>query len=288
MFIDKLIKKITTLQNPTVIGLDPDISQFPDNLKNLDIQEALESFNFSIIDKVCDIIPAVKLQSAYYEMYGLEGITAFKNTIDYAKSKGMIVIADVKRNDIGSTAKAYSKAYLGKAFDVDCITVNPYLGSDGIVPFLEDCKEYNKGLFILAKTSNPSSGEFQNITTADGKPVYVHVAEKIATWGSELIGEHGYSSIGAVVGATYPEEIKVLREKMKHVFFLIPGYGAQGGKAEDIRLALDNNNLGALINSSRGLMYAYKSNLWKDKFKSEEFANATRAEAIKMKDELWR
>jgi orotidine-5'-phosphate decarboxylase len=308
MFADKMLKKILEYQNPSVLGLDPDVENMPKFLKDeyfkniTDDNSALtssakliEHFNKAIIDNVCDIIPIVKPQVAYYEMYGIPGMQAFKNTVDYAKSKGMIVITDIKRSDIGTTAKAYSNAHLGrtiingvpkKIFDADCITVNPYLGTDGIAPFLEDCKNYDKGMFILVKTSNPSSGEFQDILSGDDT-IYVKVANKVKEWGSGLIGEMGYSSVGAVVGATYPQQLAELREVMPNTIFLVPGYGAQGGKAEDIKLAYDKNNLGAVVNSSRGLMYAYKSNLWKDKYSEEQFAEATKAEAVRMKKDLW-
>ena len=228
-------------------------------------------------------------------MYGIEGIKLYKEMIDYCKQKGMIVMADVKRGDIGSTSSGYSKAYLGKnminekeegIFDVDFATVNPYLGTDGVLPFVEDCKEYGKGIFILVKTSNKSSGELQDLKLENGKTVYEEVAGLVNTWGDELIGENGYSSVSSVVGATYPDQLKRLRQQMPHSYFLIPGYGAQGGKADDIALGFDKNGLGGIVNATRSLMCAYKSDLWKDKFSEEEYAKATRAEAIRMRDEL--
>ena len=222
------------------------------------------------------------------------GMKCFRETCKYAKEKGMIVIADIKRGDIGTTAAGYSNAYLGKTligeneksfYDIDFVTVNPYLGIDGIKPFIEDCKKYNKGIFILVKTSNKSSGELQDLKLEDGRTIYEKVAELVNTWGEELIGEYGYSSVSSVVGATYPVQIKELREIMPKSYFLIPGYGAQGGKAEDIALGF-KDGLGGIVNASRSLMRAYKSELWKDKFAEEDYAKATRAEAIRMRDEL--
>ena len=220
---------------------------------------------------------------------------AFEETCKYAKEKGMIVVADIKRGDIGSTAQGYSNAYLGQIkidnieipiFDVDFITVNPYMGTDCIKPFLEDCKKYDKGMFILVKTSNPSSGELQDLETKDGEEIYNKVAELVEKWGEDLRGEYGYSSIAAVVGATYPEQLKQIRQKAPHTYFLIPGYGAQGGKAKDIALGFDENGLGGIINNSRGLMCAYNLDEWKNQFSEDEYYKATRAEAIKMKEKL--
>lgn len=218
----------------------------------------------------------------------------FKKTCEYAKNKGMIVIADAKRGDIGTTAAGYSNAFLGKTklkqveeyvFDCDFITVNPYMGTDTITPFIEDCKKYNKGLFVLVKTSNKSSGDLQDLELSNGKKIYEHVAELVKMWGEDLIGENGYSAVSVVVGATYPEQLKTIRKIIPNAYFLIPGYGAQGGKAEDIALGFENG-LGGLVNASRSLMCAYKSEMWKDKFSEEEFAKATRQEALRMKDEL--
>ena len=220
---------------------------------------------------------------------------AFKETCKYAKEKGMIVIADIKRGDIGSTAQGYSNAFLGKTkigdkeesiFDVDFVTVNPYMGTDCVKPFIEDCKKYDKGIFILVKTSNPSSGELQDLKLENGQEVYMQVANLVEKWGEDLIGEYGYSSIAAVVGATYPEQLEQIRKEAPHTYFLIPGYGAQGGKANDIALGFDKNGLGGIVNASRSLMCAYKSELWKDEFKEEEYDKATRAEALRMKEEL--
>lgn len=304
MFIDRLLERIIELKNPSIIGLDPDVTALPEHLTDgianssnplKSACDAIEVFNKQLIDATCDVIPAIKPQAAYYEMYGVEGMRVLKTTIDYARSKGMLVIADVKRSDIGTTAKAYSNAYLGRTtignnkvavFDVDAVTVNPYLGSDGIKPFIEGCKEYDKGMFILVKTSNPSSGELQDLLI-DSNSLYSKVGSLVEEWGKDLVGKYGYSSIGAVVGATYPAQLKELREKMPKTLFLVPGYGAQGGKAEDIKLSYDKNNLGAIVNSSRGLMYAYKSEMYKNKYSAQEFAKATREEAIRMKNDLW-
>lgn len=299
--IDRLIKKIKQTNNPTVLGLDPRYEMLPKVVtqkysKDLEgVAKAILEYNKEIIDEVHTIIPAVKPQIAFYEMFGIYGIKVFKETCNYAKEKGMIVIADAKRGDIGSTAEGYSNAFLGKTpigedlekvFDVDFLTVNPYMGTDCVKPFIEDCKKYNKGLFILVKTSNPSSGELQDLKLENGQEVYKRVAELVKNWGKELIGEYGYSSIAAVVGATYPKQLQELRSLVPNTFFLIPGYGAQGGKAEDIALAFDENSIGGIVNASRSLMCAYKSEKWKNKFEEKDYAKATRAEAIRMRDEL--
>lgn len=299
--MDKLINKIQEMQNPTVIGLDPRYEMIPEFIKNKyeknleDVAEAILEFNKKIIDAVYDIIPAVKPQIAFYEMYGLEGMKVFEKTCKYAKEKGMIVIADIKRGDIGTTAKAYSNAFLGKTligdkeesiYDVDFVTLNPYMGIDAIKPFIDDCKKYNKGAFILVKTSNPSSGDIQDLQLESGEKVYTKVVKLVEEWGKDLVGEYGYSSISAVVGATYPKQLEELRKEAPHTFFLIPGYGAQGGKAEDILLGFDKNGIGGIVNSSRGLMCAYKSERWSSKYTEMQFAEATRTEALRMKGEL--
>ena len=299
--IDLLIDKIKETNNPTVMGLDPRYEMLPECIKNKygkdvkSVCEGILEYNKALIDSVCDIDPAVKPQIAFYEMFGIDGMECFKETCKYAKEKGMIVIADIKRGDIGTTAAGYSNAYLGETlvgdetrsfYDIDWVTVNPYLGIDGIKPFIEDCKKYNKGIFILVKTSNKSSGELQDLKLEDGKAVYEKVAELVNSWGEELIGEYGYSSVSSVVGATYPVQLETLRKIMPASYFLIPGYGAQGGKAEDIALGFDENGLGGIVNASRSLMCAYKSDRWKDEFTDEEYAKATRAEAIRMRDEL--
>ena len=299
--IDRLINKIKETNNPTVIGLDPRyellpkcvLEKYPNTLEG--VSQAIVEYNKALIDETYDVIPAVKPQIAFYEMFAIPGMKAFEETCKYAKQKGMIVIADIKRGDIGSTAQGYSNAYLGKTkigekeesiFDVDFVTVNPYMGTDCVKPFIEDCKKYGKGIFILVKTSNPSSGELQDVKLENGEEVYVKVAKLVEEWGKDLRGENGYSSIAAVVGATYPKQLKEIREIAPHTYFLIPGYGAQGGKVEDIALGFDKNGLGGIVNASRSLMCAYKSELWKDKFAEKDYAKATRAEALRMKEEL--
>lgn len=234
MIIDELIERIKVMGNPTVMGLDPRYELIPDEIKNKyddsnsGICKACLEFNKGLIESVCGIIPAVKPQAAFYEALGLEGMEVLKQTCEYAKSKGMMVILDAKRGDIGSTSKAYSKAYLEEGeMRADFLTVNPYLGSDGILPFVEDCDKFNKGVFILVKTSNPSSDELQNLKLENGRTIYEIVGELTEKWGEELRGKYGYSSVAAVVGATHPVQLKELREKMPHTFFLIPGYGAQ-------------------------------------------------------------
>ena len=299
--IDKLINKIKDTNNPTVMGLDPRYDMLPKCVtdkypKTLEgVSKAIIEYNKALIDATYDIIPAIKPQLAFYEMFGIPGMVAFEETCKYAKEKGMIIIADNKRGDIGSTAQGYSNAYLGRTpigeieeavYDVEFITVNPYMGTDCVKPFIEDCKKYDKGIFILVKTSNPSSGELQDVKIEIGEEVYKKVAELVEKWGEELRGEYGYSSIAAVVGATYPKQLQELRELAPHTYFLIPGYGAQGGKASDIALGFDKNGLGGIVNASRSLMCAYKSEKWKNKFKEEEYAQATRAEALRMRDEL--
>lgn len=305
MFVDKLIRKIKETNNPSVVGLDPRLEFIPAHIKEKAFKEfgnnfsgaaaAILDFNKKIIDAVYDVIPAVKPQLAYYEMYGLEGIQAFYQTIGYARSKGLLVIADGKRNDIGSTAEAYSAAYLGKTsingnstavFDADALTVNPYLGYDGIKPFIKDCELYGKGIFVLVKTSNKSSGQLQDMLTQFGKSIYEIVAEYVNDWGKTLTGEYGYSSVGAVVGATYPNQAKILRGIMKKAYILVPGYGAQGGTAKDAAHCFNSDGLGAIINASRSIMCAYQSEKWSDKFSGDEFDKACRAEAISMKEEI--
>jgi len=306
MFIDRLLEKITEKHNPAVIGLDPLIEYVPQSIREKytlihgntlkACSEAILEFNKRLLDAVRDIIPAVKPQSAYYEMYGSEGVRTLIETIRYAREKGFIVIVDAKRNDIGSTATAYSSAYLGETaignnisepvFGADALTVNGYLGIDGIKPMLECCGKYGKGIFVLVKTSNPSSVQLQDIVTDDGRKVYEVMADLVNDWGKDLIGKYGYSSAGAVVGATWPEQLKSLRRRMPHTFFLVPGYGAQGGSAADAAAAFDSNGLGAIINASRSLMCAYKLDRWSKHFTHEEFAEACREEALRMKKEF--
>ena len=299
--MDRLIDKIKQTNNPTVMGLDPRYEILPECIKekyeeNLEgASKAILEFNKALIDATYDIIPAIKPQIAFYEMYGLPGMKVFEETCKYAREKEMFVIADIKRGDIGTTAQAYSNAFLGKTkignieqsiYDVDFVTLNPYMGTDSIRPFIEDCKKYNKGAFVLVKTSNQSSGELQDLKLESREEVYIKVAKLVEKWGNDLIGEYGYSSISAVVGATYSKQLQKLRNIAQHTFFLIPGYGAQGGKAEDIALGFDKDKVGGIVNSSRGLMCAYKSDLWKDKYVEKDFAKATRAEAIRMRNEL--
>lgn len=299
--MDRLIEKIIKLKSPVVMGLDPRYEMIPECVRNkysLDLEgvsKAILEYNKTLIDSTYDIIPAIKPQMAFYEMFGIHGMQTFLDTCKYAKEKGMIVIADNKRGDIGSTAKGYSNAYLGKTkigeieesvFDVDFMTVNPYMGTDCIEPFVEDCKKYDKGIFILAKTSNPSSGELQDRKLENGEEVYKKVISLIEKWGQDLRGDFGYSSIAAVVGATYPKQLQELRSLAPHTFFLIPGYGAQGGKAEDIKLGFDKQGLGGIVNASRSLMCAYKKEEWKKNHKEEEYGLATREEALRMNKEL--
>lgn len=294
--IDLLIEKIKQTKNPSVVGLDTCVDYLPQDMQDKisslsDVCDALTEFNKNIVDNICDIVPAVKVQVAYYEMYGVYGMQAFQNTLQYAKSKGMVTIADIKRNDIGSTASAYSRAYLGKSsfcgmevtpFASDFITVNGYLGTDGIKPFTDDAKQYDKGAFILVKTSNPSSGDLQNKKLQNGNTVFEEMAAFVKEWGKDLVGKHGYSDIGAVVGATHKAEAEVLRKKFPSLFFLVPGYGAQGATAEDVSVNFDKNGLGAIVNSSRGILCAYK----KDKYTGKNYYQAARKASLDMKDDL--
>ncbi len=302
--IDRLISRIIEKRNPTAVGLDTRIEYVPDFIcekfminGKMDLEgaaSAIFEFNKRIIDAVHDLVPAVKVQVAYYEMYGPEGLKAFKDTIEYARSKDLVIIGDIKRNDIDSTAAAYSAAHIGmtnllgskaKAFDMDFATVNPYLGSDGINPFIEDCKEYKNGLFVLVKTSNKSSGEFQDLEIGDNK-LYELVGDMVSKWGSSLTGEYGYSSVGAVVGATYPSQGEELRKRMPYTFFLVPGYGAQGAGAKDIMGCFDSKGLGAVINASRSIICAYKREPWKDIYSAEDFDKAAREEVLAMKKNI--
>ena len=292
--IDKLIAKIQKTGAPIVVGLDPMLNYIPEHIQKKAFAEygetlegaaeAIWQFNKEIVDKTYDLIPAVKPQIAMYEQFGIEGLKAYKKTIDYCKSKDLVVIGDIKRGDIGSTSAAYAVGHLGKVqvgskcytpFGEDFATVNPYLGSDGIKPFLEVCKAEKKGLFILVKTSNPSSGEFQD-QLVNGRPLYELVGEKVAQWGEEHVGQSGYSYIGAVVGATYPEMGATLRKLMPKTFILVPGYGAQGGKGKDLVNFFNEDGLGAIVNSSRGIIAAYKQEKYA-KFGAENFGDASRA-----------
>lgn len=300
MALDRLIDKIVKTQNPTVAGLDPKLDFLPHYLKeeafslcgkNLKgAAVAILNYNKALIDVLCDIVPAVKPQLAYYEMYGVEGVKTFYETVQYAKEKGMFVIADGKRNDIGTTMEAYAAAHLGEVnvegesftpFGSDALTVNGYLGSDGIRPLLSVCERLDKGIFVLVKTSNPSSGELQDQKLGE-QSVYEAMGRMCESWGEALPGRYGYSGVGAVVGATYPEQLSELRKKLPHTFFLVPGYGAQGGGAGDVAGAFDERGLGAVVNSSRGILCAWK----KENCDERDFAGAARREAIRMREDI--
>ena len=291
--INKLVANIKKTNAPIVVGLDPMLNYIPEHVQKKAFAEfgetlegaaeAIWQFNKEIVDKTYDLIPAVNPQIAMYEQFGIPGLEAFKKTVDYCKEKGLVVIGDIKRGDIGSTSAAYAVGHLGHVqvgsksyapFDEDFVTVNPYLGSDGVNPFIDICKEENKGLFILVKTSNPSSGEFQD-QLVDGRPLYELVGEKVAAWGEAHMGDE-YSYIGAVVGATYPEMGKVLRKVMPKSYILVPGYGAQGGQGKDLVHFFNEDGLGAIVNSSRGIIAAYKQEAYA-KFGAENFGDASRA-----------
>ncbi|MCL2634416.1 MAG: orotidine-5'-phosphate decarboxylase [Oscillospiraceae bacterium] len=302
MSLDRLIEKIVKTQNPSVVGLDPSLDLIPEFIKQKaydkygenpkGMAKAVYKFNKGLIDELYGIVPAVKPQLAFYEALGVEGVKAFVKTTEYAKSKGMFIIADAKRGDIGSTAEAYATAFLGgSAFQADALTVNAYLGTDGVKPFINTCKTNDKGIFVLVKTSNPSSGELQDRRTACGMPaspeaeskaVYEIMGDMVAKWGEDLPGKYMYNGVGAVVGATYPEQIKQLRAKLPNTFFLVPGYGAQGGTAQDLAAAFDKNGLGGIVNSSRGIIAAYK----KENCDEHDYAKAAYREAIRMRDDI--
>jgi len=301
-FADLLTKRIQEKQNPSVVGLDPRINQIPQFIKDKNkaqfgenlkaLTASILEFNMGIIDAIKDIVPAVKPQIAFYEQFGPEGIWVYEATCKYAQTQGLIVIADAKRNDIGSTCEAYASAFLGeidvfgkteRAFSADALTVTPYLGSDGIKPFVENCKKYNHGIFILVKTSNPSSGELQDLPIGD-EVIHEYLAGLVSQWGTECIGsESGFSAVGAVVGATYPEEARLLRSLMPHAIFLVPGYGAQGGGAADTKPCFHKNGTGAIVNSSRGIIFAYQKD---EKYHESNYADAARDAALKMKEDL--
>lgn len=301
MAFDRLIENIVRTQNPSVVGLDPKLEYVPQYIIDKKVAKhgktlkaaakAIYEFNKCIIDEVHDICPAIKPQAAYYEMYGYEGVKVLYKTIRYAREHGMFVITDGKRNDIGATMEAYATAHLGytdvcgeqlPAFGADALTVNGYLGTDGISPLLEKCKAFDKGIFVLVKTSNKSSGELQDLTLENGSTIYGQMGDMCEKWGSEDMGKYGYSGVGAVVGATYPEQLAEMRTRLPHTFFLVPGYGAQGGGAEGVAKAFDANGLGAIVNSSRGVMCAYK----KEGCDEHEFAKAARREVIRMKEDI--
>ena len=296
--INKLTAKIQKTKAPIVVGLDPMLNYIPKHIQEKAFKEfgetlegaaeAIWQFNKEIVDKTYDLIPAVKPQIAMYEQFGTPGIMAFKKTVDYCKSKDLVVIGDIKRGDIGSTSAAYATGHIGKVqigankiapFDEDFVTLNPYMGADSITPFIDVCKEEKKGLFILVKTSNPSSGDFQDQMVGD-RPVYELVGEKVAQWGETCMGDD-YSYVGAVVGATYPEMGKTLRKIMPKAYILVPGYGAQGGQGKDLVHFFNEDGLGAIVNSSRGIIAAYKQEKYA-KFGEENFADASRAAAEDM------
>lgn len=301
MSFDRLIAKIIETGNPTVVGLDPKLDYVPEFIKKKAFEEksadlkgaakAILEFNKAIIDEIYDIVPAIKPQAAYYEMYGWHGVKTLYKTIEYAQSKGMFVMVDGKRNDIGATMEAYTNAYLGstevdgvkfEGFGADALTVNGYLGTDGIAPLTKVCAENDKGIFVLVKTSNKSSGELQDRLLDDGKTIYNTMGEMCEEWGKDTIGKYGYSAVGAVVGATYPEQLAEMRAKLPHTFFLVPGYGAQGGGAEGVAKAFDEKGLGAIVNSSRAVMTAYK----KEGCDEKDFAKAARRECIRMREDI--
>ena len=302
MSLDRLIAGIRDKQNPTVAGLDPKLEYIPAYIREAAFAQhgatlegaadALLTFNKALIDALYDIVPAVKPQAAYYELYGWQGVRALADTIAYAKSKGMFVITDGKRNDIGSTMEAYAAAHLGTtavegneitAFGGDALTVNGYLGTDGIAPLIKVCKQQDTGIFVLVKTSNPSSGEFQD-RLVDGRPLYEIVGEKVAEWGSECMGSE-YSNVGAVVGATYPEMGKALRKVMPKSYILVPGYGAQGGKGADLVHFFNEDGLGAIVNSSRGIIAAYQQEKYAQ-FGAANYADASRQAVIDMREDI--
>lgn len=281
MIVDGLIEKMIEKQNPTCIGLDTVLEYLPEELKrSAGTREAIVAFNKGIIDATYDIVPAVKIQIACYEQYGQEGLRAFADTIAYAKEKGLFVIVDAKRNDIGSTAEKYAAAYLEQTpFGGDFLTVNGYLGSDGILPFTAACEKYDRAIFVLVKTSNPSSGELQNLRLADGRTVFECMGDMAEAWGESSRGKYGYSRVGAVVGATHPEEAKILRNRLAHTFFLIPGYGAQGGNAQMLENSFHKGGMGGIVNNSRGILCAYQK-------RGGTFSEAARAAALDMKADL--
>ena len=296
--VSKLIEKIQKTKAPICVGLDPMLSYIPEYVTKKAFAEfgetlegaaeAIWQFNKEIVDATCDLIPSVKPQIAMYEQFGLPGLAAYDKTVKYCQEKGLIVIGDVKRGDIGSTSAAYATGHLGtvqvgsqtlSGFNTEYITVNPYLGTDGVKPFVDVCNQCDRGIFVLVKTSNPSSGEFQD-RLIDGRPLYELVAEKVVEWGDASM-DGAYSNVGAVVGATYPEMSKVLRKLMPRTYFLVPGYGAQGGTAEDLKYCFNEDGLGAVVNSSRGIIAAYKKDAYA-KFGPEHFGEASRQSVIDM------
>lgn len=300
MSFERLQDKIREMKNPTVAGLDPKLEYVPSFIVEEKMKqygqtlrcaaEAIYEYNVGLIDALCDVVAAVKPQSAFYERFGFEGVEVLKRTVDYAKSKGLYVIMDAKRGDIGSTAKGYSEAYLGSVkigatevepFGCDCLTINAYLGSDGINPFIKDCVARDRAVFALVKTSNPSSGELQNIVAGDRK-VYNVVGDLLERLSKDTVDKYGYTCVGAVTGATYPMDIRDLRRRLEKTFFLVPGYGAQGGKAEDVQYAFDEYGHGAIVNSSRGIICAWQ----KTGKEGKDFGEAARDAAIAMREDL--
>ena len=303
--INQLVNNIKKLDAPIVVGLDPMLDYVPEYIKKAAFAEygetlegaaeAIWQYNKAIVDAIYELVPAVKPQIAMYEQFGIPGLSAFYKTVQYCKEKGLVVIGDIKRGDIGSTSEAYAVGHLGKVqvgsrsyygFDEDFVTVNPYLGSDGVNPFIKVCKEENKGIFVLVKTSNPSSGEFQDrqIADAGNRPLYEVVGEQVAKWGETHMGDT-YSYVGAVVGATYPEMGKVLHKIMPKSYILVPGYGAQGGKGADLVHFFNEDGLGAIVNSSRGIIAAYQQEKYA-RFGAENFADASRAAVLDMKEDI--
>ena len=300
--INKLVEKIQKMNAPIVVGLDPMMKFVPEHITKKAFEEygetlegaaeAIWQYNKGIVDAIYDLVPAVKPQIAMYEQFGIPGLVAFHKTVEYCKQKGLVVIGDIKRGDIGSTSEAYAVGHLGKVavgsksyygFDEDFVTVNPYLGSDGVNPFIKVCKEEKKGIFVLVKTSNPSSGDFQD-RLVDGKPLYEIVGEQVAKWGEDCMGD-SYSYVGAVVGATYPEQGKLLRKVMPKAFILVPGYGAQGGKGADLVHFFNEDGLGAIINSSRGIIAAYQQEKYAQ-FGGLNYAEASRQAVLDMKEDI--
>jgi orotidine-5'-phosphate decarboxylase len=305
-FADRLWTAIERTGSPVVVGLDPRLESLPEALLTACQQtygntmraaaEALWRFNRDIIDAVHDLVPAVKPQLAFYERYGVEGLRTFVRTVRYAREAGLLVIADAKRNDIGPVAEEYAAAFLGTTsifgqvmpgdFAADALTVNAFLGSDGIQPFIAWAHPYGKGLFVLVKTSNASSGELQDLRVEGGRPLYEHLGRLVAAWGESSRGACGYSAVGAVVGATYPEQGRRLRALMPHTFFLVPGYGAQGAMAADVVGCFDDCGQGALVNASRSILFAYRTPPYATQYGATAYAAAARAATQRMIDEL--
>ena len=301
MALDRLIEAIAEKRNPTIAGLDPRLDDIPEFIRERAFRQygrtldgaaaAVLAYNRGLIDALCGVVPAVKPQCAYYELYGWQGMKALRGTIAYAREKGLFVVIDGKRGDIGSTMEAYAAAHLGEtdlggeteaAFGGDALTVNGYLGTDGIAPLLGVCRARDRGIFVLVRTSNPSAGELQDLRLESGETLYGTVGRLCESWGESLPGKHGYSGVGAVVGATWPEQLRELRRKLPHTFFLVPGYGAQGGGADDVAPAFDENGLGAVVNASRSILRAWK----KQNAPQEDYAKAAAGEAERMRDAI--